>query len=243
VEAAGFGKFTAAQFRGLLDAAGLKCPSAHLPLTGDDLSRPLADANTLGAHFATSSVLRTFDFGGVRPTAGGLAKMPPLPPLGLDGFKAIAEHMNRVGRQVHDAGLQYAYHNHNFEFEKMPDGSYGYDLLVKGTDPELVKFEVDCGWMVVAGANPVEYFRNYPGRFRMLHVKDFKRPPQPTVALIGPNRPEGTPPGEGFIDYGPIFAAARDAGIEHVFAEEEAPYPGSQLDAAKLNYAFLERFH
>lgn len=247
VETAGFGNYTAQQFRGLLDAAGLKCPSAHLPLTGDDLSGPLADAHALGVHFATSSVLRTFHFpprpANAAPGSAAPMKFPPLPPLGLDGFKAMAEHMNRVGQQVHDAGLQYAYHNHNFEFEKMPDGSYGYDLLLKETDPELVKFEIDCGWMVVAGANPVDYFRKDPGRFRMLHIKDFKRPPQPTAVLGGPNRPEGTELGEGFVDYGPIFAAARTAGIVHVFAEEEAPYPGSQLDAAKANYAFLARFH
>jgi len=163
-------------------------------------------------------------------------------PLGLDGFKKTAEKMNEVGKKAKAAGLQYAYHNHNFEFEKMPDGSPGYDVLVKETDPELVKFEIDCGWMVVAGSDPVAYFQTYPGRFRMLHIKDFKPVPKPTIELVGPGRPQGADLGTGFVDYGPIFAAGKAAGIEHIFVEQETPFPVSQLDSAKVDYAYLQKF-
>ena len=247
VESAGMTKVSVKELRGMIDDAGLKCPSAHLQLTADDLGPAFEDAHTLGAHYAVSSVLRSFSRA-TRPAtapepAGGAPPKPPgLEPLGLDGFKKMAEHMNEVGKKAKAAGLQYAYHNHNFEFEKMPDGSPGYDVLVKESDPDLVKFEIDCGWMVVAGSDPVAYFRKYPGRFRMLHIKDFKPVPKPTIELMGPGRPQGADLGTGFIQYGPIFAAGKAAGIEHIFVEQETPFPVSQLDSAKVDYAYLQKF-
>ncbi len=135
--------------------------------------------------------------------------------------------------------MQYAYHNHNVGFEKLPDGSLGYDLLLRRTDAELVKFEVHCGWMVAAGASPVRYFAQFSGRFRMLHVKHFLPMARPTTDMVGPDRPKGVELGREFIHYKPIFAAARTAGIEHVFAEQEAPYTRPQLESAEVSYAFL----
>jgi len=248
VETAGLGKIAAKDFRAMLDGAGLKCPSAHLQFGGSDEEAQFADANTLGAHYAVSSILRTLDPEFMKAAKAAMASGGPMPkppkmgPLGMDGFKKTAERMNEAGRKAKAAGLQYAYHNHNFEFEKMPDGSPGYDILVKETDPALVKFEIDCGWMTVAGGNPVEYFRKYPGRFRMLHIKDFKPVAKPTTDLMGDGRPTGTDLGKGFIDYKPIFAAGKAAGIEHIFAEQEAPFTVSQMESAKLDYAFLQKF-
>ena len=187
VETAGLGPIPAKNFRGLLDDAGLKCPSAHLQFGGADVEAQFAEANVLGAHYAVSSILRQLDPEFIKAAKAAIASGAPMPkppkmePLGLDGFKRTAEQMNEAGRKAKAAGLQYAYHNHNFEFEKMPDGSPGYDLLVKESDPELVKFEIDCGWMTVAGANPVDYFNKYPGRFHMLHIKDFKPVAKPKV--------------------------------------------------------------
>ena len=247
VESAGLGKRPAKEFRSMLDDAGLSCPSAHLPLTGSDLDARFEEANTLGAHYAVSSVLRSFSPAFVKAAtatgSGAPAKPPAMEPLGLDGFKKTAALMNEVGKKAHAAGLQYAYHNHNFEFEKMPDGSPGYDILVKETDPELVKFEIDCGWMVVAGSDPVAYFHQYPGRFRMLHIKDFKPTGKPTIELMGAGRPQGTDLGTGFVDYKPIFSAAGAAGIEHIFVEQEAPFAVSQIESAKIDYSFLKKFN
>ena len=248
VETAGLMKHTAKEFRGFLDDAGLVCPSAHLQLTEGDLSAQFEEANALGAHYAVSSVLRSFSPEFLKAAraameSGGTIPMPKVEPMTADDFKHTAARMNEVGKAAKAAGLQYAYHNHNFEFQKMPDGSPAYDLLVKETDPELVKFEIDCGWMVVAGADPVKYFRDYPGRFRMLHIKDFKPVTRPTTDLMGKDRPQGADLGTGFIDYKPIFAAAKAAGIEHVFAEQEAPYTVSQMESAKLDYAFLQKFN
>jgi sugar phosphate isomerase/epimerase len=232
--------------RELFDAAGLTCPSVHLQLTGSNLDVAFEAAHTLGAHYAVSSVLREFGPEFMKAAKAALSgekiTFPELPPLGLDGFKKTAEKMNDVGRKAKAAGLQYAYHNHNFEFEKLPDGSPGYDLLLKETDPELVKFEVDCGWMEVAGSDPVHYFKAYPGRFRMLHIKDFKPVSKPTVDLTGAGRPQGTDLGTGFVDYKPIFAASKAAGIEHIFVEQETPFVVSQMESARVDFAYLAKF-
>ena len=246
VETSVLPKLSAKEQKVLIDAAGLSCPSVHLQLMGPDLDAAFADAHTLGAHYAVSSVLREFSPEFMKAAkvamAGGKVELPALPPLGLDGFKKTAAMMNEVGRKAKAAGLQYAYHNHNFEFEKLPDGTPGYDILVKETDPELVKFEIDCGWMTVAGYDPVQYMKSYPGRVRMLHIKDFKRMDHPTTDLTGVGRPQGADLGKGFVDYAPIFAAGKAAGIEHTFDEQEQPFPISQIESAKANFAFLEKF-
>jgi len=234
VETAGFGKYSAKEFRQLLDDAGLKVPSAHVNLNAADLGPVFEDVHALGARYATSSVLLP---PGLQRPSGATGFV--LPTMGPDEFKKLAGLMNEVGTKAKASGLQYAYHNHNFEFVKMPDGSYGYDLLVNNTDHDLVKFEVDCGWMSAAGADPIAYFKKYPGRFKMVHVKEFQPLEHPVTMLTGPERPKGTDLGQGFIDYKPIFAAGKKAGIEHAFSEQEAPFPVSQMASAKVAYAFL----
>lgn len=239
VETAGFGKYTARQFRQLCDDAGLRIPSAHLPFqNAPDVPALLAQANELGAQFAVSSFLYDlFGPGNPLPTKP-IDQLPPMPPIGVDGFEKIAAHMNDLGTQAKAAGLQYAYHNHNFEFERLSDGRFGYDILLAETDSALVKFEVDCGWLIIGGADPIQYFTHHPDRLRMLHVKDFKTR-MVSTNLFGPNRPEGVELGRGFIDYTPILAAAKKAGVVHAFAEQEAPYTRSQLASAKVSYDYL----
>jgi sugar phosphate isomerase/epimerase len=240
VETAGFGKYSVKEFRQLLDDSGLKAPSAHLNLNAPDLGPVFEDAKVLGAHFATSSSLATGNGPRRTPPAPGQPRpaMPAMAPLGLDGFTKLAAQMNEIGTKAKAAGLQYAYHNHNYEFEKMPDGTYGYDVLLKNTDHDLVKFEIDCGWMSAAGADPIAYFTKYPGRFKMIHVKEFVKMDHPTASLS--DRPQGTDLGGGFIDYKPIFAAGKKAGIEHAFSEQENPFPVSQLASAQAAFNFLK---
>jgi sugar phosphate isomerase/epimerase len=158
----------------------------------------------------------------------------------LDDFKRTAELANKIGAKAKQAGLQYAYHNHNFEFKDQGGGKTGYDLLLAETDPELVKFELDCGWMVASGHDPIDYFGKYPNRYRMIHVKDFQKGTLPTTTLLGAGAPKGTELGRGFIEYGPIFAAASKAGVEHFFSEQEPPIEGmTALEAAKVNFEYM----
>ena len=244
VEAAGYGRYTAKDYRKFLDDAGLACPSAHLAFKkGTDFAPLFDDAHTLGASFATSSSMFPPAPQSSASSAGSPAGPAALKPaLGPDGFKYLVELMNDIGVKAKAAGLQYAYHNHSHEFELLPDGTPGYDYMLAHTDRDLVKFEIDCGWMCVAGHSPAGYMKKYPGRFRMLHVKDFKPVARPfTTAASGP-RPQGTELGRGFIDYKPIFAAGKAAGILHVFAEQESPYAVSPIDSARTDYAYLHSF-
>lgn len=240
VETAGCGKYTHKEFRRLLDDAGLKHPSAHIKFAGSEFGPLFEQANLLGVQYATSSSLATAN-APAPPADIPVTRRAAMTPMGLDGFTMLAVQMNDLGRQAKAAGLQYAYHNHNYEFEKMPDGSFGYDVLVLNTDPDLVKFEIDCGWMCAGGASPVTYLKKYPGRFKMIHVKEFSAIKSPSISLTGPTRPPGTDLGQGFIDYKPIFAAGRRAGIQHTFSEQEDPFPVSQMASAKVAFAFLHR--
>jgi sugar phosphate isomerase/epimerase len=243
VETAGFGKYTAKEFGQLIKEAGLGCPSAHLPMSTDNLTSAFEDAHALGATYATSPSLPMSAFqnqraattpGAVPPASGASNQQSP---IGMEGFKRLAARMNDIGAKAKAAGLQYAYHNHRSEFEKMPDGTFGYDILLSETDKATVKFEIDCGWMVVGGASPVDYMKKNPDRFRMLHIKDFKAmPTQPG------ERPEGCDLGTGFIDYKPIFATGRSIGIQHVFTEQEGPYTKSEVESAKIDYTYLHSF-
>jgi sugar phosphate isomerase/epimerase len=228
VESAGYGSLTAQQFRGLLDEAGLACPSAHLQFDPANLNRAFDDAHALGAKYAVSSYMRSLVLGADVPESI-LAKG-----ITLDETKRTAELANRIGEAAQKAGLQFIYHNHNFEFTDVGNGQIGYDLILKDTDPKLVKLEIDCGWMIFAGHDPVSYFRKYPGRIPMIHVKDF------LSAQKGATQMQGAELGHGTVDYKPIFAAAVKAGLQHYFVEQEGPFSRmSTVEAAKVDFDYL----
>jgi len=240
VESAGFAKLSAGDFRKALDDAELHCPSAHLHFSAADPGPLFEDAHAVGAHYAVSSVLIAMPEtpSGTPPKREDFIKA--LANLTLDDFKRTADLANTIGAKAKQAGLQYAYHNHNFEFKDQGNGQTGYDLLLSQTDPDLVKFELDCGWMVTAGHDPIDYFRKYPNRYRMIHVKDFLPGGKPSTSLSGPDRPQGTELGRGHIDYAPIFSAASQAGVEYFFSEQEPPIEGmTAIEAAKVNYDYM----
>lgn len=228
VESAGFGKLSAKQFRGLLDDAGVTCPSAHLQFDIANLGPAFDDAHALGAKFAVCSMMRSLVLGSSAPKQGLKTGIT------LDEAQRTAELSNRIGAAAQKAGLQFVYHNHNFEFADVGGGVIGYDLLLKQTDPQRVKFQIDCGWMIFAGHDPVEYFKKYPGRFPMIHVKDFL-PRAP-----GDTDMKGAELGHGTVDYRPIFAAGAKAGLQHYFVEQEGPFARmSPVEAAKVDCEYL----
>jgi sugar phosphate isomerase/epimerase len=221
VETAGFAGLTAKPFRAALDVAGLKCISSHFFDYRDPDPGPFfADANTLGVRYVVTSVINAL----IKAPAGQLPT--------LDNYKAMADFLNKLGQKAKDAGLQLAYHNHSGEFKDLGGGKMGYDVLLEQTDPDLLKFELDCGWIVAGGQNPVDYFKRYPNRYRMIHVKDF---------ILSPgHEPQGVVLGKGVIDYKPIFVAAKAAGVEQYYVEQEPPFIGTTaLEAAKLDYEYV----
>src|SRR2546430_15346408 len=149
--------------------------------------------------------------------------------------KRTAELANHIGEQAARAGLQYVYHNHDFEFVAQGGAGFGYDLLLRETDPRLVQFEIDCGWMIFAGGDPVDYFSKYPNRFPMIHVKDFVRESDHAGAKLGAMH--GAELGRGVVNYGPIFAAAEKAGLRHYFFEEDRKSTRLNSSHSQISYA------
>jgi sugar phosphate isomerase/epimerase len=228
MESAGFGGLSAKQFRVLLDDAGVSCPSAHLQFDPANLDRAFEDAHALGAKFAVSSIMRALVLGPNAP------KDVLKTGMSLDEAKRTAELANRIGAAAQRAGLQFTYHNHNFEFADQGGGLIGYDVLLKETDSKLVKFQIDCGWMIFAGHDPVGYFQKYPQRFPMIHVKDF------LPRQAGETEMRGAELGHGTVDYKPIFAAGAKAGLQHYFVEQEGPFARmSPVEAARVDLEYL----
>jgi sugar phosphate isomerase/epimerase len=203
VEAAGFFGHSAAEVKQAMSDAGLRCVSAHYP--SDQLSTKLDEIldfhKTLGAEYIVCSYP-----GHKNPPAPGAEHS-----FSLEDWRWNAEQFNHYGKKVKAAGFRFGYHNHTPEFVVV-DGVTPYDELMRLTDPALVTFEMDCGWVVVGGGDPVALLKKYSNRVSMLHVKDF----QPGVTP-----PHAAQLGQGRIDYKPIFAAAKSAHIKHYFVEQE----------------------
>jgi len=144
-----------------------------------------------------------------------------------DGWKRAAETFNRAGEESLKSGIQLAYHNHVEEFKALPDGKLPYDILLSESDPKLVKMELDLGWAHEAKVDPLAYFEKYPGRFPLVHVKDFD------------NHDMMTEVGSGVIDWKAIFAKADLAGIKHYFVEHDQPM--MPMESIQKSYAYLEK--
>ena len=153
----------------------------------------------------------------------------------LEDWKWNAEQFNQIGEKVHAAGMHFGYHNHTVEWP-VQQGVVPYDELLRLTDPKLVTMEMDCGWVVVGGRNPIEYLKKYPERISMLHVKDFKPVP---AGISAPKERVAAELGQGSIDYKPIFAAANKAYIKHYFVEQEA-FDVAPMAALKIDADYMK---
>jgi sugar phosphate isomerase/epimerase len=156
-----------------------------------------------------------------------------------DIWKRIAATFNKAGETCKKAGIQFAYHNHHFEFVPV-NGVMPFDVLLKECDPNLVKMELDLCWTTVARQDPVALFQRNPGRFPLVHVKGLKKipegqPPVPFDQAI-PNITEvGT---NDIIDWKRIFAQSSVAGIKHYFVEHDQP--SSPFDSIKTSASYLK---
>ena len=144
-----------------------------------------------------------------------------------DDLKRTADLFNKSGETAKKAGLQFAYHNHAFEFEKIGDVMV-YDYLLQNTDPELVKYEIDLFWVVNGGQDPLAYFSKYPNRFPLCHVKDMSKE----------DKTKNTEIGSGSIDYKQILKAAKDAGMKHYLVEQES-FTRPSIESMRMNYNYL----
>ncbi len=212
---------TPAEFGQILKDNGIAASSGHylLPVVKSEWEKRIEDAKTLGLRYMVIAIL------------------PPEERKSLDDYKKLAELFNKAGEATQKAGIQFCYHNHNFEFQKLGD-TMPYDYLLKTLDPKLVAFEMDCFWVTHAGQDPVAYFKQHPGRFPLLHIKDMKDKPAPSQELDA-KMGLFAPVGSGSIDWKRIFAAAKVGGMEHYYVEQdycEVP----PLEAIKMSYQYLD---
>ena len=139
----------------------------------------------------------------------------------LKGLKAYCDYFNAVGEKCNAKGIRFGYHNHDKEFSTKLEGQTIYDYMLANTDPAKVMFEMDLYWAVVGGANPVDYFNKYPGRFELWHIKDKKE--------IGAS---------GMMDFKAIWADAAKSGMKYGIVEVEE-YNFDQFTSCKKSLDFL----
>jgi sugar phosphate isomerase/epimerase len=230
VEAAGFFDHTPAQVKLAMDQAGLRCVSAHYSLAQlqPHVHEIIQFGKDLGLNYIVCSSPGLKDASGVKaPSRAERESMT------LGDWRWNADQFNHIGERVHAAGMKFAYHNHTPEFRSQ-NGVMFYDELLRSTDPSKVAMELDCGWAIVAGQNPVNLLTRYPTRISMLHVKDFKM----TATTNPSNAPPSTELGRGTIDYRPIFEAAKKAHIEHAFVEQEE-FDMPPMEALKVDADYM----
>ncbi len=245
VEIANYMGQTPTQLRTKLDAAGLACTGAHVGLREGtpeqpgllgDLSKLSDDMKTLGAGHIVCPILsppsdivvEPRDDEGFRVLTRIVAQMTE------DHWKRLAEQLNTIGDTLKSNGLRFGYHNHNTEFVRLGERT-GLDILLDETDPDLVTFELDVGWVAAAGADPVDVFERYPGRFELMHVKDV----QPSTVANLDLHMDPTEVGSGRIDWVNVLPAAYKAGVRKYYVEQEAPFAMPRLDAVRTSHDFL----
>jgi sugar phosphate isomerase/epimerase len=228
----GFGN--AAEFRKMVSDAGLQCPSGHFVYGMGETSKQLDDAATVGAHYVISTIMLP------RPLTNAAGVMEQLNHLERDDFKRMAAKANEIGKSAHERGLQYAYHNHNVEFRSFDDGVTGYSILMKETDPELVKFEADLGWMVTGGADPLAIIKSAPKRFPLLHFKDFAVLKPPVIELGTDRQQQIVDLGQGLVPFKRFIAEAKKIKVERYIVDHDPPFKNqTALEAAKTDFDYL----
>jgi sugar phosphate isomerase/epimerase len=195
VEFAGYFNHSPADVRAILDRHGLSAPSTHVgDMSPDAWKASLDAAHAIGHEYIV------------------VPWIPVERRKTLDDWRQVAADFNRAAKAANDAGIQFAYHNHDFEFPKV-EGQVPYDVLLQSTDPKLVQLEIDLYWITKAGQDPLAYFSRWPGRIPLVHVKDSAGPPDHKMVDAG----------QGKIDWKRIFAKKDQAGIKHAFVEHDQP--------------------
>ncbi|QJR81345.1 sugar phosphate isomerase/epimerase [Alteromonas pelagimontana] len=207
LEFAGYFNHSPKEIRKLVEGEGMSAPSAHIPLDTfrqDGVNKVIDTALEVGHKYVVIPYLTEEQRGN-----------------SIDVYKKLAQDCNKWGEACKKQGLTLAYHNHDFEFKKT-DGQLPYDVLLNDVQADLMAMEMDIFWVVKAKQDPLAYFKQYPGRFKLWHVKDMDK--------AGNFADVGT----GTIDFAPIFAQSKQAGVEHRFVERDVT--NDKLETLKQGY-------
>jgi sugar phosphate isomerase/epimerase len=199
------------EYKKYMDELGMKIISSHCNIS-DNFERKAAEAAAIGMKYL------------ICPYKG--------PQKSIDGFKKFADEFNKSGEICKKNGIRFAYHNHDYSFKAI-DGQMPQDVMMDNTDKELVDFEMDIYWVVAAGADPIAYFKKYPNRFRLCHVKD---------QIKTATDHESCHLGKGIIDFKSILKAGTDQGLKYYIVEQEAFTGTNPLESAEIDAAYLKAF-
>jgi sugar phosphate isomerase/epimerase len=223
----GYFGLTVQQVKKILDDNGLASPSMHTGLfTLEKRMGEMAEAaRVLGTKYV------------ILPSAQTQSS--------LDGYKQQAEQFNKIGALAAKHGVRFAYHNHGNGLKEM-EGKIPMELILEQTDPNLVFMQMDIYWTTAAGVDPVSYLDKYPGRFRLMHIKDMIK----KVSFSGDGGdskqwielfPYMTDAGSGVLDLKTILSHAQKSGMEHFIVERDlAPNPEEALGKARQYLAGLK---
>ncbi len=234
VEAAGWAGRTPDAFRRGVEDAGLACISCHFPMDAliADPARRLGEARDAGVrHVVASSPAPDRPVDPKKPWPVAVAEA-----MTLDAWRRNADAMNRIAAQARTMGLRFGYHNHPGELVSI-DGRWVWDMLMRSTDPALVDFELDIGWVAAAGHDPASILRRDGARITLLHVKDIATRVRVPGRIADDLRT--TPVGSGSIDWQAVFDAAGNARIEGWFVEQEQPFVRPPLDGLRRSLSHL----
>jgi sugar phosphate isomerase/epimerase len=207
-----FWGMTNKEFKSYLDSLGMSIVSSHCDFR-KDFERKAAEAGEIGMKYL------------ICPYLG--------PQKSLDGFKKAADDFNKAGEICKKNGLRFAYHNHNYSFNKQ-EGQIPQDVMMQNTDPTLVDFEMDIYWVVSAGADPIEWLKKYPNRFRLCHIKDRAKNAAPT------NFDASVDLGLGSIDFKSILAEGKKLGFKYHIVEQEKYENTTPLKSAEVDATYLK---
>jgi len=210
-----------AEFLKIIEDLGMKLPSMHVVT---ELTTEESRASILDQWKVTVE-----DMASINVKYVVYAILPEEERQSIDDYKKWAERFNQFGEVCKEAGQQFAYHNHDFEFKPF-DGEMGYDVLLKETDPELVKFELDMYWITKGGQEPVTYMEKAPGRYELWHLKDMEDSEEKSFAEVG----------YGTIDFEKIFARRETAGMKMCFVEQDKS-KRDMFESIKMSYEYLTK--
>ena len=208
----------AAELRRMINDHGLKVPSGHFNYDG--LEAKFDYAKALGVEYVICPML------------------PESMWFTLDGYKRAADQFNIWGEKIHQAGMQFGFHNHNYEFRRFGD-STGFETMMNRCDPKLVCIEMDCYWITLAGGDPLQMFQQYGNRIKLLHLKD-RKPGFPTSQVKDAAAEHFTEVGAGTIHWREILAAAEKNGVKHLFVERDSgDLPA--MESLRISYQNLQK--
>ena len=228
------------EFKKLCNDAGLRIIGGHFSLQSLNDRKTIDAALQLGMHYiiVVFPTLRSLAHKDISTMSVG--ELNPLyEKITVDDYKWNAEQFNRHGSELKRDGLQLGYHNHAVDLKSFGERS-AYQILIDSTDPALVVFEMDCGHMIHAGADPIAYLREYPERIQLLHLKDLEAGYGISSSIDTEEKDTNAQLGAGVIDWKALFRVAAQGNIKHYFVEHEGAMAHPPLESAANSLMYLK---